>query len=303
MRVLTTLDELASARTSWDTTGATVGLVPTMGYLHAGHLSLAQRARAENDIVIASIFVNPTQFGPNEDLSRYPRDLPRDLAQLEAAGVTAVFAPTADAIYPPGFATYVEPSGPLAQRLEAATRPGHFRGVATIVLKLFNLTRPHRAYFGQKDAQQVAVLRRLVSDLNVPVEMRVLPTIREADGLAMSSRNSYLGPEDRAAATILHRALRAGIAAFESRPADGVAAVHRAMTDAIAAEPRATLDYADICDPDTFEPLTELRVPALLAIAAKVGPARLIDNVLLRLDGTWNLGETLAAATQRSQNQ
>lgn len=303
MRVLTTLDELASARTAWDAAGATVGLVPTMGYLHAGHLSLASRARAENAIVITTIFVNPTQFGPNEDLSRYPRDLPRDLAQLESVGVDAVFTPTPDEMYPAGYATYVEPIGPLAERLEAATRPGHFRGVATIVLKLFNLTRPHRAYFGQKDAQQVAVLRRLVADLNLPVELRVLPTIREADGLAMSSRNSYLGPEDRAAATILHRALRAGVAAFESRPARGVAAVQRAITDAIANEPRATLDYADICDPDTFEPLTDLRAPALLAIAARVGPARLIDNVLLRPDGTWNLGEPISATTERSQRQ
>lgn len=305
MRVLTTIEELASARNAWEAAEATVGLVPTMGYLHAGHLSLARRARAENAIVITSIFVNPTQFGPNEDLSRYPRDLPRDLAQLESAGVDAVFTPTPEQMYPTGYVTYVEPTGPLAERLEAATRPGHFRGVATVVLKLFNLTRPHRAYFGQKDAQQVAVLRRLVADLNLPVDLRVLPTIREADGLAMSSRNSYLGPEDRAAATILNRALRAGVAAFESRPAGGIATVHDAMTKTIAAERRATLDYADICDPDTFEPLTELRAPALLAIAARVGPARLIDNVLLRPDGTWNLGEptTATAHTERSQQQ
>ncbi len=297
MRVLTTLDELADARAAWDVPGAAraVGLVPTMGYLHAGHLSLAQRARAENAVVVASIFVNPTQFGPNEDLARYPRDLPRDLALLESAGVDAVFAPAADDIYPAGFATYVEPTGLLVQRLEAAVRPGHFRGVATVVLKLVNLVRPHRAYFGQKDAQQVAVLRRLVADLNLPVTLRVLPIIREPDGLAMSSRNSYLGQEDRAAASVLHRALRAGIAAFESRPTEGVGAVHRAMADTIAAEPRATLDYADVCDPDSFEPLASLHAPALLAIAARVGPARLIDNVLLRPDGSWDLGHTLPA--------
>ena len=300
MRVLNTLDELASERASWDGAGST-GLVPTLGYLHAGHLSLARRARAENARVIASIFVNPTQFGPNEDLSRYPRDLPGDLAQLEAAGVDAVFTPTSDQIYPAGFATYVEPTGPLAQRLEADVRPGHFRGVATVVLKLFNLVRPHHAYFGQKDAQQVAVLRRLVADLNVPVALRVLPTIREADGLAMSSRNSYLGPEDRAAATILYRALRAGAAAFESRRSEGVAAVQRIMAETVAAEPRATLDYADVCDPDTFEPLADLRAPALLAIAARVGSARLIDNVLLRPDGTWDLGEPREHDTGRRE--
>lgn len=303
MRVLTTIDELASARTFWEAAGATIGLVPTMGYLHAGHLSLARRAVAENAIVIASIFVNPTQFGPNEDLSRYPRDLPRDLALLESTGVDAVFTPAPDAMYPSGYATYVEPTGPLAERLEAAVRPGHFRGVATIVLKLFNLMRPHRAYFGQKDAQQVAVLRRLVADLNLPVEIRVLPTIREADGLAMSSRNSYLGPDDRAAATILSRALRGGVAAFESRPAGGIAAVQRAIIETIATEPRAILDYADICDPDTFESLTDLRAPALLAIAARVGPARLIDNMLLRRDGTWDLGETIAVPTERNETQ
>ncbi|MGZ3638661.1 MAG: pantoate--beta-alanine ligase [Ktedonobacterales bacterium] len=305
MRVLTTIEELATARASWDAAGATVGLVPTMGYLHAGHLSLARRARAENAIVITTIFVNPTQFGPSEDLSRYPRDLPRDLAQLESVGVDAVFTPAPAEMYPTGYATYVEPTGPLAERLEAATRPGHFRGVATVVLKLFNLTRPHRAYFGQKDAQQVAVLRRLVADLNLPGDLRILPTIREADGLALSSRNSYLGPEDRAAAIVLNRALRAGVSAFESRPAGGAAAVQRAMTETIAAEPRVTLDYADICDPDTFEPLTGLRAPALLAIAARVGPARLIDNVLLRPDGTWNLGEPITAndTAERSQHE
>ena len=302
MRVLTTIDELASARTAWDA-GAAIGLVPTMGYLHAGHLSLARRARAENSIVVASIFVNPAQFGPHEDLARYPRDLPRDLAQLESAGVDAVFTPTPDVMYPNAFSTYVEPTGPLAERLEAAVRPGHFRGVATVVLKLFNLICPRRAYFGQKDAQQVAVLRRLVTDLNVPVEIRVLPTIREADGLAMSSRNSYLDPDDRAAATILNRALRAGAAAFEARPAGGVAAVQRAITETIASEPRATLDYADICHPDTFEPLTQLRAPALLAIAARVGPTRLIDNILLRPDGTWDFGATIAAPSGRSERQ
>ncbi|MGE5334490.1 MAG: pantoate--beta-alanine ligase [Nitrososphaerota archaeon] len=288
MRVIETVDEMRAARRGW--ASGRVGLVPTMGYLHAGHLSLVERARAENDHVVVSIFVNPTQFGPHEDLSRYPRDVPRDLAMLEAAATDAVFTPTVDQMYPAGYNTYVEPAGVLVERLEAATRPGHFRGVATIVTKLLLIIAPDQVYFGQKDAQQVAVVRRMVADLNLPVDVRVMPTIREADGLAMSSRNKYLGPEDRAAAIVLHRALEAGANSFESQPAGGIAAVISAMKRVMAAEPRAQLDYVDVCDPDTFAPLGELRAPALLAIAAKVGPARLIDNFLLRADGTWEKG-------------
>jgi pantoate--beta-alanine ligase len=288
MRVIETVDEMRAARRGW--ASESVGLVPTMGYLHAGHRSLVERARAENDVVVVSIFVNPTQFGPNEDLSRYPRDLPRDLAMLESAGADVVFTPSVDEKYPPGFATYVEPSGVLAERLEAATRPGHFRGVATVVAKLLQIVTPHNVYFGQKDAQQVAVVRRMVADLYLPVAVRVMPTVREADGLAMSSRNKYLGPEDRAAAIVLNRALQAGASAFERRPAGGVADVIATMAQVVAAEARAQLDYADVCDPDSFAPLAELRAPALLAIAAKVGSARLIDNFLLRADGTWEQG-------------
>ena len=291
MRVIEMVEEMRAARREW--AGGNVGFVPTMGYLHAGHISLVERARSENDHVVVSIFVNPTQFAPTEDLSRYPRDLPRDLAMLEAAGVDVVFTPTVEGMYPPGFATYVEPSGALAERLEAATRPSHFRGVATVVTKLLLIVAPDRAYFGQKDAQQVAVVRRMVSDLNLPVDVRALPIVREADGLAMSSRNKYLGPEDRAAAIVLNRALQAGAAAFESRPAGGVAAVIDAMTRVVADEPRAQLDYADVCDPDTFAPLTELRPPALMAIASKVGPARMIDNFLLHADGTWEKGVSI----------
>ena len=290
MRVIETIDEMRAARRSW--ASGPVGLVPTMGFLHAGHLSLVERARDENERVAVSIFVNPTQFAPTEDLSRYPRDLPRDLTMLKAAGVDVVFTPSVGEMYPPGYATYVEPSGVLAERLEAATRPSHFRGVATVVTKLLQIVTPDNVYFGQKDAQQVAVVRRMVADLNLPVHVRVLPFVREADGLAMSSRNKYLGPEDRAAAIVLNRALQAGATAFESRPAGGIAAVIAAMTGVVAAEPRAQLDYADVCDPDTFAPLTELRPPALLAIAAKVGPARLIDNFLLRANGTWEKGVT-----------
>jgi pantoate--beta-alanine ligase len=292
MRVIETVDEMRAARRGWGE--RSVGLVPTMGFLHAGHISLVARARAENDVVAVSIFVNPTQFAPSEDLSRYPRDLPRDLAMLESARTDVVFAPAVEQMYPPGYNTYVEPSGVLAERLEAATRPSHFRGVATVVTKLLQIVAPDTVYFGQKDAQQVAVVRRLVADLNLPVDVRVQPIVREADGLAMSSRNKYLGPEDRAAAVVLNRALQAGTDAFERQPAEGVAAVIAVMKQVVAGEPRAQLDYADVCDPDTFAPLTELHHPALLAIAAKVGPARLIDNFLLRADGTWDKGVSVA---------
>jgi pantoate--beta-alanine ligase len=292
MRVIETVDAMRAARPDWN--GRRVGLVPTMGFLHGGHISLVARARAENDIVVVSIFVNPTQFAPNEDLSRYPRDLPRDLAMLESAGSDVVFTPAVEQIYPPGFNTYVEPTGVLAERLEAATRPSHFRGVATVVTKLLQIITPGSVYFGQKDAQQVAVVRRLVADLNLPVDVRVRPIVREADGLAMSSRNKYLGPEDRAAAVVLNHALQAGADAFEREPAGGVAEVIASMKLVVAGEPRAQLDYADVCDPDTFAPLTELHSPALLAIAAKIGPARLIDNFLLRADGSWEKGVTVA---------
>ena len=212
---------------------------------------------------------------------------------LEAAGADIVFTPSVETVYPPGFATFIEPTGHLAARLEAASRPGHFRGVATVVLKLFNIVDPTRAYFGQKDAQQVAVIRRMTSDLNLAVEIRVLPTIREADGLAMSSRNSYLGTEDRQAATVLYRALQAGMSAFLTPPGGGGKAVRLAMAAVVASEPRANLDYADCCHPETFASLEdqeELQAPALLAIAARIGGTRLIDNFLLARDGTWDLG-------------
>jgi pantoate--beta-alanine ligase len=292
MRLITTLEDLRQARQEWSQRGS-IGLIPTMGYLHEGHISHARKARAENDIVVASIFVNPTQFGPSEDLARYPRDLPRDTDLLASAGVDAIFAPTAEAMYPEGFATWVEPSGPLTERLEAAHRPGHFRGVATVVTKLLLLVGPTHAYFGQKDAQQVAVVRRMVRDLNLPVELRVGPTIREPDGLAMSSRNVYLSGPNRAAATTLYRALTAGRDAFDRAMSDATASadvVRQAMRAVVAGEPSATLDYAEVCDPDTCLPLSELHAPALLAIAARIGATRLIDNFLLRADGSWDTG-------------
>jgi pantoate--beta-alanine ligase len=287
MRVIETVAEMRVARPELT---SPVGFVPTMGYLHTGHLSLARAARAECATVVASIFVNPTQFGPNEDLGRYPRDLPRDLELLATVGVDLVFTPAAAELYRAGFATYVEPGGVLAERLEAAARPGHFRGVATVVTKLFGIVAPELAYFGQKDAQQVAVIRRMIADLNLPVELRILPTVRERDGLAMSSRNAYLSAEERAAATVLYRALLAGQALAQSDPAISSQRVVEAMREAVASEPRARLEYADICHPDTFTPLENVRPPVLLAISARVGPARLIDNFLLRADGTWDTG-------------
>ena len=213
---------------------------------------------------------------------------------LENCGVDVVFAPIPADMYPPGFVTYIDPGGPLVTTAEGASRSGHFRGVATVVLKLFQIIRPERAYFGQKDAQQVAVIERVVADLNLPVLLRIHSTMREADGLAMSSRNAYLRPEARAASTILYKALTAGQQIFTDTPAAGPAGVIRAMQETVASEPRARLDYATVRDPGTFLPLETLRAPALLLIAATVGPTRLIDNFLLRPDGTWDSGRSLS---------
>ena len=256
-----------------------VGLVPTMGYLHRGHRSLVERARAENDHVAATLFVNPTQFAPTDDLARYPRDLERDTHLLEEVGCDLLFAPPAAEIYPPGFDTFVE-VGQVAAPLEGAHRPGHFRGVATVVLKLLNIVQPHRAYFGQKDAQQLGVIRRLVRDLDVAAEIVACPTVREPDGLALSSRNSYLGPEDRAAATVLSRALRRAQALWQEGERDATA-LRREMQAVLAQEPRATPDYVSVADPDTFVELDRVKDRALLSMAVRVGPARLIDNVIL----------------------
>ena len=289
MRIISTIHEMINAYQGW-TSPFNIGLVPTMGYLHEGHLSLVHQARRENDVLVASIFVNPAQFGPREDLSTYPRDLPRDLRLLEDAGVDMVFVPTVEEIYPAGFVTYVDPTGPLTEEAEGASRPGHFRGVATVVLKLLQIIRPHRAYFGQKDAQQVAVISCMVTDFNLPVQLRILPTVREADGLAMSSRNAYLLGEDRIAARVLYSALKAGREAFETYPGAQVSLVTRAMRETVEAAPRARLDYAEVRDPGSFLLLETLRAPALLVIAAKVGPARLIDNFLVRADGSWDTG-------------
>jgi pantoate--beta-alanine ligase len=264
---------------AWRRQPGRVGLVPTMGYLHAGHLSLVARARAENDRVAASVFVNPAQFGPQEDLARYPRDLARDEALLADAGCDLVFAPEVAEMYPPGFASSVDP-GPVAVPLEGIRRPGHFRGVATVVAKLFGIVLPDRAYFGEKDAQQLAVIRRLARDLDLPVEVVGCPTVRERDGLALSSRNSYLGPEDRQAAPVLYRALTAARERWSAGERDAEA-LRALLRQTIEAEPRARADYVSVADPETFLERERAEAPSLLLLAVFIGRARLIDNLLL----------------------
>jgi len=277
MKIVTTLSELRAARAGLP---EPVGFVPTMGYLHAGHLSLARRAKEECASVVASIFVNPTQFGPGEDLSKYPRDLARDLSLLESAGVNLVWTPTPEVMYPPTFQTWVTVEE-LTKGLEGAMRPGHFRGVTTVVAKLFNDVLPQKAYFGQKDAQQAAVIRQMTKDLDFPIEIVVCPTVREADGLAMSSRNAYLDAEERQAATVLFRALSAAKTAFEEgeRCAE---TLRRIMTETINVEPLAKLQYVSCADYVTLQELERVERKALLSMAVFMGKTRLIDNFVLR---------------------
>jgi pantoate--beta-alanine ligase len=276
MMIVSTLEELRSARTMLD---EPVGLVPTMGYLHEGHLSLARRAAEECASVVVSIFVNPTQFGPSEDLSAYPRDMDRDLRLLEPLGVDLVWTPTPEIMYPSGYQTWVQVES-LTEPLEGAMRPGHFRGVTTVVAKLFNSVQPARAFFGQKDAQQAAVIRCMARDLNFPLEVVVCPTVREPDGLAMSSRNAYLDPEQRQAATVLYRALSAAKEAYEAgeRDAEKLRAV---MRETLAAEPLARMQYVSCADYDTLQELDTVSSKALLSMAVFVGKTRLIDNFVL----------------------
>ena len=250
-----------------------------MGFLHAGHMALVNRARAENQVVVVTIFVNPTQFGPNEDLATYPRDLDRDLAMLRQAGVDLVFTPDASDIYPEGFRSYVTVEG-LSDRLEGLSRPGHFRGVATVVAKLFNIVPADRAYFGQKDAQQVVVIKRMVRDLNFRHEIVVVPTVREEDGLALSSRNVYLNGEERQAALALSRGLFLARDLYQSgeRNAEVLRSAVRRVMDA---EPMLQTDYVTVSDTETLEELDRIDRPALVAVAARIGRTRLIDNVVL----------------------
>ena len=257
-----------------------LGLVPTMGALHEGHLALVRRAREENQSVAVSIFVNPTQFGPQEDLSRYPRDLERDLGLLRQAGCDLVFTPNPSAIYPPGFSTWVD-VGPLADKLEGAFRPGHFRGVATVVAKLLNITRPDRAYFGQKDGQQTVVVRQLVRDLDLRVEVVVVPTVRDIDGLALSSRNVYLTPQQRQAAPVIYQAL----CRAERLWGDGVRDAEQLRQEVrrtLESEPLIErIDYVSVADADSLDELDIIQNRAMVSVAVKLGTPRLIDNIIL----------------------
>jgi pantoate--beta-alanine ligase len=278
MRIVESVQELRELRWREDA-WLTWGLVPTMGALHAGHLSLVQRARAENDRVGVSIFVNPIQFNQRADLEKYPRQLAHDCAMLDAEGVDLVWAPPESEVYPPGYQTYVSVEE-VTQPLEGASRPGHFRGVATVVAKLFNVFEPTRAYFGQKDAQQVAVIRQMVRDLAFHLDIVACPIVREPDGLAMSSRNTLLNPDERKAAVVLYQSLRAAQAEWErgQRNADHLRAALRAVLDA---EPLARVDYVSAADPITLQEISGEAEHALLSMAVFVGTTRLIDNVVL----------------------
>ena len=278
MQILSGISETRAALAELHRNGS-VGFVPTMGALHAGHRSLVQAARQRCGVVVASIFVNPTQFGPNEDFTRYPHTLENDCHMLEAEGVDLVFTPRAETMYPPNASTFIEVGG-ISERLDGASRPGHFRGVATVVAKLFHIVQPDFAFFGQKDAAEVAVMRQMVRDLDFPVEMVVCPTVREPDGLAMSSRNRYLSAEERAQALALHRALDAAqtLAVQGERRAQGLL---RAMTETLQQESGVHVEYVAVVDPDTLLPLDTIQRGALLAVAAYVGSTRLIDNIVL----------------------
>jgi pantoate--beta-alanine ligase len=280
MIVVRTVAEMKSLARGWRREGRRIGFVPTMGYLHEGHLSLVRESKRRTDVTVVSIFVNPTQFGPNEDFQKYPRDLGQDSAFLRAAGVDALFYPDAAEIYPPGYRTFVEVEG-LQDRLCGRSRPGHFRGVATVVLKLFGIVAPDLAFFGAKDAQQVLIIRRMAVDLDLDVEVVTCPLVREPDGLALSSRNAYLGPEERKAALVLSASLRWAEKAVEAGERDArrlVAGIRRI----IEAEPRVRIDYVEAVDPESLESVAEVRGEVLVAWAAFVGATRLIDNVRLR---------------------
>jgi len=280
MQVITTISEMQQWSQQQRRMGKTIGVVPTMGYLHDGHCSLIERAAAECDAVVTTIFVNPLQFGQGEDFERYPRDMERDTTIARAAGSSVVFAPTTAEMYPSGFATTID-VGPIAERFEGAFRPGHFRGVATVVAKLFNLTQPHVAYFGQKDYQQCLVISQMVRDLNMDITLRILPTVREQDGLAMSSRNVYLSAEQRRTASLLYRALQAGIDAI-ARGERRRQHINKRMQEILDQIPDARIDYAAAAtaerleEPDEFPPGASV----VLLLAVRIGSTRLIDNML-----------------------
>jgi pantoate--beta-alanine ligase len=279
LKIVSSIDEMRAASRVVRREGKGLALVPTMGALHEGHLSLVRAARAATDVVAASIFVNPTQFGPNEDLAKYPRSFERDCEMLEREGAEFVFAPSVEEMYPAGGVTWVTVEE-LSGKLDGRSRPGHFRGVTTVVAKLFHIVEPDTAFFGQKDAAQVAIIRRMVRDLNLPVEIVVCPIVREADGLAMSSRNAYLSREDRKRALVLHRSLERVKQLVESGERDAARLVATGREE-FAPEDSVRLDYFEVVDPDTLDPVADASRGALVAVAAYVGATRLIDNVLL----------------------
>ena len=274
-----TVDTIREMQTIRKQISGSIGFVPTMGYLHEGHLELVRRARAENDIAIVSIFVNPTQFGPKEDFEKYPRDTERDLSLLRSVGTDYVFMPAAVDMYPPGFNSWVVVEG-VTVHLEGAARPGHFRGVATVVAKLFNIVQPDRAYFGQKDAQQCVVIKKMVKDLAMPLDIVIVPTVREPDGLAMSSRNVYLTAEMRRQAPVLHQSLKLAQKLWESGEKDA-AAIKREMTQLIQKQPLGIIEYISIADADTLEEIEILRAPVLISMVVRFGKTRLLDNIIL----------------------
>jgi len=280
MKIAQTVEEMQAAARGARAAGKSSGLVPTMGALHGGHLSLVRAAKAACDMVTVSIFVNPLQFGPHEDLAKYPRDFEGDSKRLEAERVDCLFAPSVEEMYPESSTTYVEVEG-LSQRLCGGSRPGHFRGVATVVAKLFHIVEADKAFFGQKDAAQVAVLRRMVRNLHFPVEIVVCPIVREPDGLAMSSRNAYLNPQERKSALQLHRSLNEVQRRFEQGERNPTNLIE-AGKQVLAQDPGVRLDYLSIVDPDTLAPVRKLTGKSLVAVAAFVGGTRLIDNVVLR---------------------
>lgn len=278
MNIAATIEEVRSQVSQWRKEGLSVGLVPTMGYLHEGHKSLIDKAVEQNDRVVVSVFVNPIQFGPGEDLATYPRDLDRDAALCENAGADLIFHPEPENMYFDDFCSFIDMDG-LTKGLCGKTRPTHFRGVCTVVGKLFNIVAPDRAYFGQKDAQQLAVIRRMVRDLNFNLEIVGCPIIREEDGLAKSSRNTYLSPEERKAAVILHKGLSEGEALVKSGETNA-ARVKQAIRDVIESEPLAKIDYVELVDFDNMEEIDTLKKPFLAAVAVYIGKTRLIDNFI-----------------------
>jgi len=276
MKVVEKIDEMRRLRLEL---AEPVGFVPTMGYLHEGHLVLARRARAENPSLIVSIFVNPTQFSPQEDFSEYPRNSQRDLAVLEKEGTDIVFTPSVAEMYPAQFDSWVE-TGKVTERLEGASRPGHFRGVTTVVAKLFNIIQPAKAYFGQKDAQQLIVIKKMVVDLNMNLEIITVPTVREPDGLAMSSRNTYLNPDERQAAAALHQALSLAKNLWSQGERDAQH-LRQEITELIQKQPLATIDYVSVADPETLDELDTVKLSTLVSLAVRIGKTRLIDNMVL----------------------